>query len=172
MRPEQRSNILLAITRSKAKMYEYSVLEEHHIKITRDPAQLLPLAIGLLGDLSAKSVFEIIDNDNLDNLRQDLQFSARFFDAYLHSRLSEELDPYLLLLGSASYYLCGLPGSSLVLAKRIGDECPDLECLVLENLLHWLLKFDFSAYLNVLEQPYGEYIEGISTWLSHFFNIQ
>jgi len=36
MKPETRSRRLLSITRSKAKMYEYDVPEEHHIDLTRD----------------------------------------------------------------------------------------------------------------------------------------
>jgi POLQ-like helicase len=53
MRPEKKSQLLLGVTRSKAKMLEYGVPEEHHIKITQDPAKLFTLSIGLLGDLAA-----------------------------------------------------------------------------------------------------------------------
>lgn len=35
MRPEKKSQLLLGVTRSKAKMLEYGVPEEHHIKITQ-----------------------------------------------------------------------------------------------------------------------------------------
>ena len=111
MRPERRSQLLLGVTRSKAKMYEYGVPEEQHIKIKQDPAKLFTLAIGLLGDLSARTNSEDINEDYLNELRETLLFSARFFDAYLESRLNHEYDPYLLLLGAASYYLCNLPGS-------------------------------------------------------------
>lgn len=169
MRPEKRSQLLLAVTRSKAKMFEYHVPEEHHIKITRDPAKLLTLAIGLLGDLAAKTDTETIDDNYINRLRENLQFSARFFDAYLQSHLNKELDPYLLLLGSASYYLCGLPGSSLVLAKHLGNDCPDLDCLGLEDLLLWVLQGDLSLHFDGSEKPYGEYIDGISRWLIQFF---
>ena len=169
MRPEQRSQLLLAVTLSKAKMFEYGVPEEQHIKITRDPAKLLTLAIGLLGDLAARTNAENVDNEYLNKLRENLQFSARFFDAYLQSRLKEELDPYLLLLGAASYYLCGLPGSSLVLAKRLGDDCPDLDCLGLEYLLLWLLQGNVSTYFEGSQGPYGEFIDKVSRLLIHFF---
>jgi hypothetical protein len=169
MRPERRSQLLLGVTRSKAKIYEYGVPEEHHIKITRDPAKLFTLAIGLIGDLAARTNSEDVNEKYLKELRESLQFSARFFDAYLQSRLNAELDPYLVLLGSASYYLCDLPGSSLVLAKHIGGDCPDLKCLGLEDLLLWLLQVDLSIYFDGSEGLHGEQIDGISKRLIHYF---
>ena len=108
MRPEKKSQLLLGVTRSKAKMLEYSVPEEHHIKIAQDPAKLFTLSIGLLGDLAAAINRDELDPDSLSELRTNLLFSARFFDSYLQSKLNESLDPYLVLLGSASYYLCDL----------------------------------------------------------------
>lgn len=103
--------IIGVTTNSKgAKMYEYSVPEEDHIKIPVDPARLFTLTIGLLGDLAAYINSEDINEDRLKDLKENLVFSAYFFDSYLHSRLKEELDPYVLLLGSASYYLSDLPG--------------------------------------------------------------
>ena len=47
MRPEKKSQLLLGVTRSKAKMLEYNVPEEHHITITQDPAKLFTISIGL-----------------------------------------------------------------------------------------------------------------------------
>lgn len=99
MRPEQRSQLLLGVTRSKAKMLEYGVPEEHHIKITQDPAKLFTLSIGLLGDLAAAINREKPDPDSLAELKANLLFSARFFDSYFQSKLNETLDPYLVLLG-------------------------------------------------------------------------
>src|SRR5690606_9911622 len=116
MRPEQKSQLLLGVTRSKAKMLEYRIPEEHHINITQDPAKLFSISIGLLGDLAAAINWE--ESDSLAELKTNLIFSARFFDSYLQSKLNETLDPYLMLLGSASYYLCDLPGSAAVLANQ------------------------------------------------------
>ncbi len=133
MKPESASQRLLSVTRSKAKMYEYDVPEGDHITIYRDPGNLFPLAVGMLGDLAAQTNWEDADENNQDELKENLQFSAQFFDNYLQSHLQEELDPYLLLLGSASYYLRDLPGSSLVLAKVLGETYPDLGCLLLSK---------------------------------------
>jgi len=169
MRPEQKSQLLLGVTRSKAKMLEYGVPEEHHIKITQDPARLFTISIGLLGDLAAAINRDEHDPDSLSELRTNLLFSARFFDSYLQSKLNEALDPYLVLLGSASYYLCDLPGSASVLAKRIDGDCPDLNGEGLEDLLLWLLQADLGTYFDGAEGPFGEYIDGISRWVLQFF---
>lgn len=169
MRPEQRSQRLLGVTRSKAKMLEYGVLEEHHIKITQDPAKLFTISIGLLGDLAAAINREDPDPDSLSELRTNLLFSARFFDSYLQSKLNETFDPYLVLLGSASYYLCDLPGSASVLAKRIDGDCPDLDGESLEDLLLWLLQADLGTYFDGAEGPFGGFIDGISKWVLQFF---
>ena len=134
MRPEQKSLRLLGVTQSKAKLLEYGIAQEYHIKITQDPAKLFTLSIGLLGDLAATINREELNPSALAELKTNLLFSARFFDSYLQSKLSETLDPYLILLGSASYYLCDLPGSASVLAKRIDGECPDLNGEGLEDL--------------------------------------
>ena len=47
------SKKMLAITKSKAKMYEFSVEEESHIKLHVNPRELLITTIGILGELSA-----------------------------------------------------------------------------------------------------------------------
>jgi len=169
MRPEQKSQLLLGVTRSKAKMLEYGVPEEHHIKITQDPAKLFTISIGLLGDLAAAINRNEPDLDSLSELRTNLLFSARFFDSYLQSKLNETLDPYLVLLGSASYYLCDLPGSASVLAKRINDDCPDMDGDSLEDLLLWLLQADLGTYFDGAEGPFGGFIDGISKWILQFF---
>lgn len=169
MRPEKKSQILLGVTRSKAKMLEYGVPEEHHIKITQDPAKLFTISIGLLGDLAAAINREESDHDSLAELKTNLLFSARFFDSYLQSKLNETLDPYLVLLGSATYYLCDLPGSSSVLAKRINGDCPDLDGDGLEDLLLWLLQANLETYFDGAEGPFGGFIDGISKWILQFF---
>ena len=169
MRPEKKSQLLLGVTRSKAKMIEYGVPEEHQIKIIQDPAKLFTITIGLLGDLAAATNREEPDPDSLAELKTNLLFSARFFDSYLQSKLNETLDPYLVLLGSASYYLCDLPGSASVLAKRIDGDCPDLDGDALEDLLLWLLQADLGTYFDGAEGPFGEFIDGISKWILQFF---
>jgi POLQ-like helicase len=170
MKPEKQSRLLLGVTRSKAKMYEYSVPEEHHIHITKDPARLFILTIGILGDVAALSNSEVISEDEINELRKSLLFSAQYFDSYLHSKLDKDIDSYLLLVGAASYYLCDLPGSSLVLAQRLSEDCPDMECSGLEDLLLWLLQGDNSTYFDGSEGQYGEYIDRISRQIVNYYN--
>ena len=170
MKPEQKSQRLLGITRSKAKMLEYSIPEEHHIKITQDPVKLFTISIGLLGDLAAAINRGETDSASLSELRDNLLFSARFFDSYLQSKLNDTLDPYLELLGSASYYLCDLPGSASVLAKHLdGDDCPDLDGDGLEDLLLWLLQGNLGPHSDREGEPYDEFINGISECILQFF---
>jgi len=151
-------------------MIEYHVPEEYQdIDLSTDPAKLFTISIGLLGDIASGTNREELDPNALTELRNNLLFSARFFDAYLQSKLNEKLDQYLVLLGSASYYLSALPGSASVLAKRCNGDCPDLDGNGLEELLLWLLKADLSTYFEGSEGPYGKYIDGISKWVLQFF---
>ena len=169
MKPEKKSQLLLGVTRSKAKMLEYGVPKEHHIKITEDPAKLFTISIGLLGDLAVAINRKETDTNSFSELKNNLLFSARFFDSYLQTKLNETLDPYLVLLGSASYYLCDLPGSASVLAKRIDGDCPDLDVDGLEDLLLWLLQADLITYFDRADGTFGEFINGISKWILQFF---
>ncbi len=170
MRPEQKSMTLLGVARSKAKMFEYGIPEKDHIKITQDPAKLFALSIGILGDTAAGTNRNGTKPKLLSELRKDLTFSAYFFDAYLRSRLNKSLDAYLILIGSASYYLCDLPGSSSVLAKEIRYDCPDLDSAGLQELLLWLLQGDLSTYFEGSQGLFGQYIDSISDLLCRFYS--
>lgn len=124
MKPETQSRSIFSITRSRAKMYEYAVPEEHHIQFSsgNDPSQLFALTIGILGEYSAR----YNENPNED-LQESLVFSSRFFDAYLESKLNHNINSYVLLLAAASYYLCDLPGCSNILSKLLETEYPELD---------------------------------------------
>ncbi|KTD54819.1 ski2-like helicase [Legionella sainthelensi] len=169
MRPEQKSKQLLSITRSKSKMLEYSIPEEHHIRIPQDPFKLFTLSIGLLGDLASSINREKSDSPILSELRENLLFSTHFFDSYLQSKLNETLDPYFALLGSASYYLCNLPGSALLLANRLNEQTLDLDAEGLENLLLWLLQANLKPYLSNPNSPFRKYIDNIASEFVQFF---
>ena len=55
----EESKFLLKPTRSKAKMYEYSVPNELHIKVNDNANELLLIAIAAIGNISAQIVHEI-----------------------------------------------------------------------------------------------------------------
>jgi POLQ-like helicase len=143
MRLERSSKIYLSITKSKAKMYEFGVEEEHHINLTIEPQKLLLLTIGILGDLSAMEASHLAQDDNEEEylaLKNQLIDVSQYFDSLNNSRLESSLSNYLNLLGSASYYLADMPGSSLVLIKAVDYNIDKLTPSYIEGVLIWLLK--------------------------------
>jgi superfamily II DNA/RNA helicase len=163
MKPKSRSRHLLSITRSKAKMYEYSVPLEEHIDISDyDPSRLYLLAIGLIGDLS----YYIIQNNDekIKEIKEELKFSSHFFDAFLQSKLKEEHSDYLKLIGSASYYLCDLQGSASVLLESLNFENLDLSSNQLDRAIYLVL----SNKKNSLD---GKYSSGLNEILNIYYNF-
>src|SRR6185503_5733752 len=161
MKPESASRRLLSNTQAKAKMFEFSVPAEHHVDVPVSPTRLFPLTIGNLGEIAARIIDNNITEEDLKELEDSLPFSARFFDAFAETKLNEEYDQYLRLVGAATYYLCNLPGSANILAEQIEES--HLEGLGLENLLHWLLlikKFP-TKFDDVSDSPYAELIRTI-----------
>jgi POLQ-like helicase len=165
MRPEQQSRKALKITQSRAKMFEYSVPKEDHIRIPGDPAQLFPLTIGILGDAAAHVNRDEVSPDE----RETLQFSARFFNAYLEGQFNADTDAYLLFLASTAFYLSHVPGSSLVLAREIPDETPDLGRDGLERLLHWLLLGAQGAFTPLTEGVFTKNINNCAFKLTGYY---
>ena len=169
MKPEQLSNRLLGITRSKAKMYEYNVPSQYHIDIPRDPSRLFPLAIGLLGDFASRINTISTDTTTLTAMRNEMRFSAYFFDAYFESKLKNDVDVYLLLIGSVAYYLGDLPGSSKVLAGKVEGYDYDLGGLGFEKMLLWLVKGNFSIRIENYAGVYAQILNELSEDLSTYF---
>ena len=59
MRPSRDEQAVLRYTRSKAKMYEFRVPEEHHIAMPRDPNILFSLAAVPLGSEGPALVLQV-----------------------------------------------------------------------------------------------------------------
>lgn len=144
MKPKEHSYNLLGVTRSKAKMYEYSVPIEDHIKIQRNPSNLFSISIGLLGDVAADLCRPNPNQENLIENIKELRFSALFFDSYLQSRLNENLDQYLALLTAAAYYLCDLPGSATAILNRVPFDSIKSDSTDLKRFLLWILESNFE----------------------------
>lgn len=125
---------------------------------------LFILTIALLGDYSAK--FCNNDNnekDSLNELKDNLVFSAQFFDAYLNAKLQDENRDYYIIMGSAAYYLCDYMGSTKVLADKLNPYKLNLDVNKLDLLLLSFLKNDFS--IEIQESGYIEFINNIiSSW--------
>lgn len=140
MKFEDSSSHLLAITKAKAKMYEFGLDEEHHLKLYDSPSRLLLMTIGILGNLCN----EILDSDNgaekqENHTASELRNVARYFDALLESRLESENDYYLLLLAASAYYLADMPGSSMVISQNFNSKRKPLTESSVEFLLEWLI---------------------------------
>lgn len=145
MKLEANSKHLLAITKSKAKMYEFDVDDRYHIEIYEDPSKLLITCIGILGELSHLEARREGESTYIDGLKEQLVQVGQFFDALNYSKLEPEISDYLLLVGAASYYLADMPGSATVLANTLKYDVTNLTPNYLEALLVWLIKADIEA---------------------------
>ena len=176
MKPEEQSTRLLGITRSKAKMYEYGIPEKDHLRIPRgvNLSTLFSLTVGIIGDNATAAFSDSTDaardqpNGNGSFDSTSVQFCTRYFDAFLDAKLNVSLHPYLLLVGAVAYYLNDRPGSSQVLAKRLGSESPALDSRNLDLLLHWLINDDWSHLPSSKNGRYGNRITGLSRALAQF----
>lgn len=147
-------------------MYEFDVPEEEHIKITDNPAKLLDLTIGILGDF-ASPLYEMTGEDVNDH-RKSLKFASYFFDSYINTKLSPEYDDYLLILGASSYFLCDLPGSASVLSKKLSVDNNNPTCNGFDNFIIWILNGDFSKSLNIPDSTFSTVVNRLSRLLLRF----
>jgi len=135
------SKYLLKQTRSKAKMYEYSIPSELHIAVEDNANELLLIAIAAIGNISAEV---LIENNPYRTIPADkkaeLEFASHYFDAFLQSKLDPCYPQYYLLLGAIAYYLCDYAGSAKVMANMITIDELDLGCGGIEKVLALLLQ--------------------------------
>lgn len=168
---ENHSKYLLKKLRAKAKMYEYNVDLDLHIKVEKEAPNLLLIAIGAIGDITA----EILRKKNIDNLKNNesrisLEFSSKFFDSFLQTRFDENSVDYYLLLGSVAYYLCDFVGSSKVLVKKITINKLDLGVRGLDKILANILQDQYNFQDSLQENsPYNEYIIFFEKDVRNFF---
>lgn len=102
-----------------------------------DPVALFSLAIGIIGDVAAEVGRGGDCRAVLLRERVQLRFAAFFLDSHATGANDPALTTKCRLLAAAAYYLCDLPGSSLVLAKQIQipwSESSDLDYGVLALL--------------------------------------
>lgn len=167
MKPEKMSKKTLSVTQAKGKMIEYNIPDEHqNIDFIIRPEKLFYLTIGLLGDYSNMiNRSDEVPSDELLESKDSLRFSSRFFDAYIQSELDHKLDSYLTLLGASAYYLCDLPGHSLVLLTKLNSEPNNLNADELDKMLYWLLKQSvFIDYTGI----YRENLQKLSKLFAGF----
>ncbi|MEJ8678140.1 DEAD/DEAH box helicase [Plesiomonas shigelloides] len=175
MKLEAPSKKMLAITKSKAKMYEFAIDEASHIALPVDPRKLLVTTIGILGDLSAIEAREeqqAEETDEHEELRSELISVGQYFDALIQSRLADEMTIYLKVIGSAAYYLANMPGSSIVLAKSLAYKTELLTDTNLEGILIWILKSNFEEDWYRVEKTYlTQAIDDVGYATRSFFGL-
>jgi superfamily II DNA/RNA helicase len=186
MRPDAEALHVLSATRAKAKMFEFRVPPGDHIELARSPSILFSLAVGILGDTAALMAegltgpIEVLSEKPLDawdagdmSLRDTssevMSFPATFFDAYLGSRLDQNLTEEFSLLCAASYYLANSPGSARVVIRNTPTPDPSAEG-GLPNLTHSILDERYAAVDARYE--YQETAELLRVALHRFFEVE
>lgn len=176
MKLEAPSKKMLAITKSKAKMYEFAIDEASHIALPVDPRKLLVTTIGILGDLSAieaRDEQQVEETDDHEELKSELISVGQYFDALIQSHLADEMTVYLKVIGSAAYYLANMPGSSIVLAKSLPYNTDLLTDTNLEGILIWILKSDFVKDWYRVEKTYlTQAIDDVGCATRRFFSLR
>lgn len=171
---ESNSRYLLKKTRAKAKMYEYHIPESLHIDVEENISDLLLIAIGAIGNISA----DIVRNKKIDILSveksmKDLEFSSKFFDSFLNSKIDDGSRDYYYLLGAIAYYLCDRIGSAKVMASQIDIEHLDLETNTIDFILSNVLNDSFLIEEEkVFESKYADELTKIIRILNEFHRTQ
>lgn len=151
-------------------MFEFAVPVEHHIESKRNPLGLFPLAVSIVGDLAAQIARAGGESvGRLAEAKQNLRFSAYFFDAFLHATEESDAKAYITLLAAATYYLCDLPGSAMVLTSRVGRDGFDPECRGLDEFLTWLLRGKFDELLQIESRCYAEFAGGAARAIVRYY---
>ncbi len=151
-------------------MYELGLPEALHIAVpaNSEPQELFILTVGTLGDVAAT----LSDAENIDvplppTTAEELGFSARFFDAFLESRFSEEISRDTALLAASAYYLARRPGSSLVLARQLDVLAGDPP---VDKLLHWTLLARWANYPADIHLFFGAALGNVARLLAFHFH--
>ena len=81
----KRSEYFLKSIRAKAKMFEYDIPEELHLKINPLSNDLVLLAIAIIGDIS-EEIWDLKEKPIIIPKEKQLQlyFSSRFFDSFFN----------------------------------------------------------------------------------------
>ena len=168
---ESTSKYYLKKIRAKAKMYEYSVPENDHIKVEEEANDLILLGIGIVGDI-ANEIWNMEQAPIIlsKEKEEELYFVSRFFDSYFESKMSIEMSPYYILMGAVTYYFCNMNGSSKVMMSIMPD-LTDFEFSAsgLEKVIMWLLYTDYKFDINSIDEKYRKYIIQLVNYHNVFF---
>jgi superfamily II DNA/RNA helicase len=156
-------------------MYEFNVPEGLANLDTAgsQPAELLSLVIGILGDEAARIADLEMEGDvSVGRILPiepfALRFAAAFLHAYVSSRYGEQLATELLLLSGAGYYLCDLAGSAGVLVREAALAGPPFDHW--DTLLRWLLSPDRPALPVLPASNYSSFLSTVANSLQGYFS--
>ncbi|MPW27063.1 DEAD/DEAH box helicase [Alkalibaculum sp. M08DMB] len=168
---ESNSKYLLKKARAKAKMIEYNVPEELHIKVEKTAEDLFLIAVAAIGNMSVDILSKEKGIEEITNkYKSVLEFSSKYFDSYLNAQLDEGADDYYLLLGAVAYFLCDYIGSSKVLINKLDIRYLNLGANSIENALAALLQDKFERCKVVsLHKEYNYYLELLQREFQVFF---
>ena len=170
---ERTSKYYLKKVRAKAKMYEYGVPENIHIKVEEQANDLILLSIGVVGDISneiwnMKQAPIILSKEK----EEELYFVSRFFDAYFQSEMSIDLNSYYILMGAVTYYFCNMNGSSKVMMSIMHNlNNFEFSASGLENVIIWLLDGNYKFDVSSIDEKYKSYIIRLINYHNRFFDI-
>ena len=147
---ENTSKYYLKKIQAKAKMYEYEVPDNLHIKVEEQANDLILLSIAIIGDIANEILnMQEIPITLLTEKKEELYFVSKFFDSYFQSKMNTNMNPYYILMGAVAYYFCNMNGSSKVMMSIM----PNLRefkfyASGLEKVIMWILdnncKFDIN----------------------------
>ena len=168
------SKYYLKKIRAKAKMYEYGVPDNLHIKVEEQANDLILLSIGIVGDIAdeiwnMKQVPIILSKKK----KEELYFVSRFFDSYFQTKMSMEMNPYYILMGAVAYYFCNMNGSAKVMINIISDLSNlNFSASGLDKVIIWILdnKYDFD--INNIDKKYRSYIMQLVDYHNMFFDCK
>lgn len=160
MKPSRNASTVAAITRAKGKMYEYKVEIEDHLSIPDGLVieELFPFAIGTLGDYAAEISRNHLFNQNENTTSlEEVKFSATVLQAYVDSRINNDLSFDLLLMASCAYYLCDMPGNSILMFRRSSKSVKTIEDDFYKTLA-WLLNNPWDYNPPVVKNEFTQLI--------------
>lgn len=171
---ENTSKYYLKKIRAKAKMYEYGVPDDIHIKVEEQANDLILLSIGIVGDI-ANEICNMKQTPIIlpTEARDELYFASRFFDSYFQSKMSMEMNPYYILMGAVTYYFCNMNGSSKVMMSIMPNLIDfKFSASGLEKVIMWLLDNKHSLDVNDIDKQYIDYIMQIESYHNLFFECK
>ncbi|EOT44654.1 DEAD/DEAH box helicase [Enterococcus columbae] len=171
---ENTSKYFLKKIRAKAKMYEYGVPKDIHIKVEEQANDLILLCIGIVGDIADEicKMKELPINLSSEN-KDKLYFASKFFDSYFQSKMDLNMNPYHILMASVTYYFCNMNGSSKVMMTTMPKQSDfNFYASGLEKLIMWLLNDDIRFDINDIDAKYIDYARIIVDYHNSFFECK